>query len=110
MLAPASYEVQRSVLLHCCVCHTLLLRLCSQMLDPSHFLHFRGCEEMHEKYGNFTPQSPGIQTSPISHPHHPVVAFFHAPRAISAIGSADERIVVGCNSGEVLQLRAHLLV
>ncbi len=39
-----------------------------------------------------------------------VVAFLHAPRAISAIASADERIAVGCNNGEVLQLRAHWLV
>jgi hypothetical protein len=39
-----------------------------------------------------------------------VVGFFRAPRAISAIGSTDERIVVDCNNGEVLQLRAHWLV
>ncbi len=39
-----------------------------------------------------------------------VVAFFRAPHAISAIGRAGERISVGCNNGEVLQLRAHWLV
>ncbi len=39
-----------------------------------------------------------------------VVSFFHAPHAISAIGRAGELICVGCNNGEVLQLRAHWLV
>ena len=39
-----------------------------------------------------------------------VVAFFRAPHTISAIRSAGERIVVGCNNGEVLQLRAQWLV
>ncbi len=39
-----------------------------------------------------------------------VVAFFRAPHAISAIRSAGERIGVGCNNGEVLQLRAQWLV
>jgi WD40 repeat protein len=39
-----------------------------------------------------------------------VVAFFRAPHAISAIGIAGERICVGCNNGEVLQLRANWLV
>jgi len=39
-----------------------------------------------------------------------VVAFFRAPHAISAIRSSGERIGVGCNNGEVLQLRAQWLV
>jgi hypothetical protein len=39
-----------------------------------------------------------------------VVAFFRAPHAISAIGIAGERIGVGCNNGQVLQLRADWLV
>jgi hypothetical protein len=39
-----------------------------------------------------------------------VVAFFRAPHAISCVGSAGERIGVGCMNGEVLQLRAHWLV
>ena len=39
-----------------------------------------------------------------------VVAFFRAPHAISTIGIAGERIGVGCNNGEVLQLRSHWLV
>jgi hypothetical protein len=39
-----------------------------------------------------------------------VVAFFHAPHVISTIGTSCERIGVGCNNGEVLQLRAHWLV
>ena len=39
-----------------------------------------------------------------------VVAFFRAPHAISAIGIDGERICVGCNNGEVLQVRAHWLV
>ena len=39
-----------------------------------------------------------------------VVAFFRAPHVISTIGTAGERIGVGCNNGEVLQLRAHWLV
>ena len=39
-----------------------------------------------------------------------VVAFFRAPHVISTIGPAGERIGVGCNNGEVLQLRAHWLV
>ena len=39
-----------------------------------------------------------------------VVAFFRAPHAISAIRSAGEKVGVGCNNGEVLQLRAHWLV
>ena len=39
-----------------------------------------------------------------------VVAFFRAPHAISAITSAGERIGVGCNNGEVLQLRAQWLL
>jgi hypothetical protein len=39
-----------------------------------------------------------------------VVAFFHAPHVISTIGTAGERIGVGCKNGEVLQLRAHWLV
>ncbi len=39
-----------------------------------------------------------------------VVAFFRAPHVISAIRTAGERIDVGCNNGEVLQLRAHWLV
>ena len=39
-----------------------------------------------------------------------VVAFFRAPHVISAIGTAGERIGVGCKNGEVLQLRAHWLV
>ncbi len=38
-----------------------------------------------------------------------VVAFFHAPNTISVITSAGERIGVGCNNGEVLQLRARWL-
>ena len=39
-----------------------------------------------------------------------VVAFFRAPHVISSIGTAGERIGVGCKNGEVLQLRAHWLV
>ena len=39
-----------------------------------------------------------------------VVAFFRAPHAISAVGSAGVRIGVGCKNGEVLQLRAPWLV
>jgi hypothetical protein len=39
-----------------------------------------------------------------------VVAFFRAPHAISAVGSAGVRIGVGCKNGEVLQLRADWLV
>ena len=39
-----------------------------------------------------------------------VVAFFRAPHVISVIGRDGERIGVGCNNGEVLQLRAHWLV
>ena len=39
-----------------------------------------------------------------------VVAFFRAPHVISGIGTAGERIGVGCKNGEVLQLRAHWLV
>ena len=39
-----------------------------------------------------------------------VLAFFRDPHAISAIRSAGERIGVGCNKGEVLQLRAQWLV
>ena len=39
-----------------------------------------------------------------------VVAFFRAPHVISTIGTAGERIGVGCNNGEVLQLRADWLV
>ncbi len=39
-----------------------------------------------------------------------VVAFFRAPHAISAIRSAGEKVGVGCNNGEVLQLRADWLV
>ncbi len=39
-----------------------------------------------------------------------VVAFFRASHAISAIRSAGERIGVGCNNGDVLQLRAQWLV
>ena len=39
-----------------------------------------------------------------------VVAFFRAPHVISAIARDGERIGVGCNNGEVLQLRAHWLV
>ena len=39
-----------------------------------------------------------------------VVAFFRAPHAISAVGSAGVRIGVGCNNGEVLKMRAHWLV
>ncbi len=39
-----------------------------------------------------------------------VVAFFRAPHTISAIGSAGERMGVGCTNGEVLQLRADWLV
>ena len=39
-----------------------------------------------------------------------VVAFFRAPHVISTIGTAGERIGVGCKNGEVLQLRAHWLV
>ena len=39
-----------------------------------------------------------------------VVAFFRAPHVISAITSAGERIGVGCNNGEVLQLRAQWLL
>ena len=39
-----------------------------------------------------------------------LVAFFRAPHTISAIGSAGERIGVGCNNGQVLQLRAEWLV
>jgi WD40 repeat protein len=39
-----------------------------------------------------------------------VVAFFRAPDEISAMGRAGEIICVGCNNGEVLQLRAHWLV
>ena len=38
-----------------------------------------------------------------------VVAFFRAPHAISTVGTAGERIGVGCKNGEVLQLRAHWL-
>jgi hypothetical protein len=38
-----------------------------------------------------------------------VVAFFRAPNTISVITSAGERIGVGCNNGEVLQLRAQWL-
>jgi hypothetical protein len=38
------------------------------------------------------------------------VDFFHAPHIISTIGTAGERIGVGCKNGEVLQLRAHWLV
>ena len=39
-----------------------------------------------------------------------VVVFFRAPHDISAITSAGESIGVGCNNGEVLQLRARWLV
>ena len=39
-----------------------------------------------------------------------VVAFFRAPHVISTIGTAGERIGVGCKNGEVLQLRADWLV
>jgi hypothetical protein len=39
-----------------------------------------------------------------------VVAFFRAPHVISSIGTAGERIAVGCKNGEVLQLRAPWLV
>ncbi len=39
-----------------------------------------------------------------------VVAFFRAPHAISTVGTAGERIGVGCINGEVLQLRADWLV
>ena len=39
-----------------------------------------------------------------------VVAFFRAPDVISTIGTAGERIGVGCMNGEVLQLRADWLV
>ena len=39
-----------------------------------------------------------------------VVAFFRAPHDISTIGTAGERIGVGCKNGEVLQLRADWLV
>ena len=39
-----------------------------------------------------------------------VVAFFRAPHVISTIGTAGERIGVGCNKGEVLQLRADWLI
>jgi WD40 repeat protein len=39
-----------------------------------------------------------------------VVSFFRAPHVISTIGTAGERIGVGCKNGEVLQLRAHWLV
>jgi hypothetical protein len=39
-----------------------------------------------------------------------VVAFFRAPQVISSIGTAGERIGVGCENGEVLQLRAPWLV
>ena len=39
-----------------------------------------------------------------------VVAFFRAPHVISSIGTAVERIGVGCKNGEVLQLRADWLV
>ncbi len=39
-----------------------------------------------------------------------VVVFFRAPRAISVIDITDQGIAVGCNNGEVLQLRAHWLV
>ena len=38
-----------------------------------------------------------------------VVAFFRAPSVISTIGTAGERIGVGCTNGEVLQLRADWL-
>ena len=38
-----------------------------------------------------------------------LVAFFRAPHTISGIGSAGERIGVGCNNGELLQLRADWL-
>ena len=34
-----------------------------------------------------------------------VVAFFRAPHAISTIGTAGERIGVGCKNGKVLELR-----
>ncbi len=39
-----------------------------------------------------------------------VVAFFRAPHAISTIGIAGERIGVGCQNGDMLQLRAPWLV
>ena len=39
-----------------------------------------------------------------------VVAFFRAPHVMSTIGTTGERIGVGCNNGEVLQLRADWLV
>jgi len=39
-----------------------------------------------------------------------VVAFFRAPRVISTIESAGERIGVVCKNGEVLELRADWLV
>ena len=39
-----------------------------------------------------------------------VVAFFRAPHAICTVGTAGERIGVGCKNGEVLQLRSHWLV
>ncbi len=41
---------------------------------------------------------------------HSVVAFFCTPHVISTIGTDGERIVVSCNNGEVLELRAHWLV
>jgi len=39
-----------------------------------------------------------------------VVAFFRAPRVISTIGTAGERIGLGCKNGDVLQLRSPWLV
>ena len=39
-----------------------------------------------------------------------VVAFFRAPHVISTIGTAGERIGVGCKNGDVLQLRSPWLV
>jgi hypothetical protein len=38
-----------------------------------------------------------------------VMAFFLAPHGISCVGSAGQRIGVGCKNGEVLLLRADWL-
>ena len=40
----------------------------------------------------------------------PVVAFFRAPAPISTVDTSGEHIAVGCENGEVLQLRAAVLL
>jgi hypothetical protein len=52
-----------------------------------------------------------LQGRPIAHLRRPVCGgLLPCPKTISAIGSAGERIGLGCKNGEVLQLRADWLV